>query len=295
MSPVHPAGAIGPADLVEAKAGRTVSLCIPARDEAATIGDIVAAARRALIEEVPLLDEIVVVDDGSTDRTASVAEAAGARVVATADAPPAVDLRPGKGEAMWRSLAASTGDVVVWIDGDLDPFDPLWPARLAAPLLLDDAVTFVKGRYRRLSDLPHAGGGRVTELVARPVLAMLHPALTAIAQPLGGEYAARRSSVLEVPFAGGYGVDLGLLIDVAERDGIDAIVEVDLGERRHRNRPLEQLSVQAAEVLHVALRRAGLVVESEPRLPLPVPPGATFEVRDRPPLASLLDRVETDP
>lgn len=288
----HPAGECSVAEIVAAKGDLTISLCIPARDEASTIGPIVAAVRRALVEDLALIDQIVVADDGSTDGTAEQARSAGAEVVTVATARPAVDERTGKGEAMWKSLAVSSGDLVVWVDGDLDQFDPRWPARLVAPLVSDPDISLVKGCYRRLSSNPSTGGGRVTELVARPALAMLHPRLAVIAQPLGGEYAARRTSLMEVPFAGGYGVDLGLLIDICERDGFESIAQVDLGERRHRNRPLEELSIQAAEVLHVALRRAGVAVEAPPTLPIPFAGGAPFETRDRPPLSTLLDHVD---
>ncbi len=292
MKPNHPAGALLLPDVAAAKGDVTISLCIPARDEASTIGPIVAAVRRRLVDDVPLIDQILVADDGSVDATAERARSAGAEVVTVATAPPALDTRAGKGEAMWKSLAGSSGDLVVWIDGDLDRFDPLWPARLVAPLLVDPTVCMVKGSYRRLSRHPVAGGGRVTELVARPALAMLHPSLATIAQPLGGEYAARRSSLIEVPFAGGYGVDLGLLIDICERDGIDAIAQVDLGERRHRNRPLEELTVQAAEVLHVALRRAGLAADAPTTLPGPAGSATDFETRDRPPLCAVTGAVD---
>lgn len=288
----HPAGERPVVEIAAAKGDLTISLCIPARDEASTIGPIVAAVRRALVEDMALIDEIVVADDGSTDGTPEQARSAGADVVTVATALPAVDERTGKGEAMWKSLAVSTGDLIVWVDGDLDQFDPRWPARLVAPLVFDPAISLVKGSYRRLSPHPTTGGGRVTELVARPVLAMLHPRLATIAQPLGGEYAARRSSLVDVPFAGGYGVDLGLLIDICERDGFESIAQVDLGERRHRNRPLEELSIQAAEVLHLALRRAGVAVDAPPTLPGPFASAATYETRDRPPLSSLFDQVD---
>lgn len=292
MRPYHPDGKRSVAKIAAAKGNLTISLCIPARDEASTIGPIVSAVRRALVDEVALIDQVLVADDGSTDGTSEQARSAGAEVLAVATAVPVLDQRPGKGEAMWKSLAVSTGDLVVWVDGDLDPFDARWPARLVAPLVFDQDVSLVKGSYRRLSPNPSTGGGRVTELVARPALAMLHPRLAGIAQPLGGEYAARRTSLVDVPFAGGYGVDLGLLIDICQRDGLESIAQVDLGERRHRNRPLEELSIQAAEVLHVALRRAGVAVDAPPTLPVPFASATTFETRDRPPLSSILDQAD---
>lgn len=261
----------------------SVSVCIPARDEEATVGPIVGSVHDALVSGLGLVDEIVVADDGSRDATARRAADAGARVVTVA-AEPGEAIRHGKGEAMWQALRASTGDVVVWIDADLRGFDPTWIGRLITPLLVDDAVTFVKGSYRRDGDEDGTGGGRVTELVARPVISLFHPVLGGIRQPLGGEYAGRRTTLEQVPFAGGYGVDLGLLIDIAHLDGIDAIAQVDLGVRSHRNRPVAELGVQAAEVLHVALRRGG-VAPDEPRpLLLPDAPARPVETRDRPPL-----------
>lgn len=274
--------------VVDAKAGTTISVCIPARNESATIGPIVAGLRRSLVEQAPLVDQVLVADDGSTDETATRARDAGAEIVSVADTVPALDPRPGKGEAMWTALAASTGDLVVWIDADLERFDPRWVARLVAPLLFDSRVSLVKGYYERVSASLAGGGGRVTELVARPVLSMFHPHLSPILQPLGGEYAARRSSLENVPFAGGYGVDLGLIIDVSRREGIAAIAQVDLGQRLHRNRPVAELAIQAAEVLHVALRRAGVAIDSAPTLFPTSPSPATYETRDRPPLISHL-------
>lgn len=283
MSSDHPAGLLGLDDVVRAKRGATVSVCIPARNEAATVGAIVGAIRRRLVDEVALVDQILVIDDGST-----------AEVARSVDLLPTMGARSGKGEAMWKSLAGSTGDVVVWIDADLEGFDPSWVTRLASPLLLDADVAFVKGHYTRLSEPQTSGGGRVTELVARPAIAMFHPQLSGIVQPLGGEYAGRRSVLEEVPFAGGYGVDLGLLIDISRQEGAEAIAQVDLGERRHRNRPLSELSVQAAEVLHVALRRAGVSTEAVPALTTPVGT-TTYETRDRPPLASVTELARLDP
>ena len=304
----------GDDDALDALARRrtsTVSVCIPARDEEATVGPIVGAVRSALVDAVGLVDEIVVADDGSTDATAREAAAAGARVVTVGpvderggpsdDRDPSDEgggtggpddpsdghaVRHGKGEAMWHALRASTGDLVVWLDADLEGFDPAWVGRLLAPLINDAGVTFVKGHYHRDAGVDGTGGGRVTELVARPAISTYHPVLGGIRQPLGGEYAGRRSTFERVPFAGGYGVDLGLLIDIARLDGIEAIAQVDLGVRTHRNRPVAHLGVQAAEVLHVALRRAGVAPADPPTLLRPDLGPAPIETRDRPPLVT---------
>jgi glucosyl-3-phosphoglycerate synthase len=219
-----------------------VSVVVPARNEAATVGAIVAA----LVAAGPRIAEVVVVDDGSHDATAAVAEAAGARVIRASSG-------PGKGQAMRQGLTEAKGDLVVFCDADLEDFHPSYATDLVAALVAHPDAKLAKGRYHRTGT-----GGRVNELVARPVLELLHPELAHIAQPLGGEYAAWRDVFEAVEFVDGYGVDLGLLLDIADRFGADAIVEVDLGVRTHRNRALHELRPQAREVLAVALDRAGI-------------------------------------
>lgn len=238
------------ADLVGRKAGRRVTLCLPARDEEATVGAIVATVRRRLCERHPLVDEILVVDDGSRDTTAATARLAGARVVSSGG--------QGKGQAMFAGLVAAEGDVVAYCDADVRPFRAAFVVGLLGPLLGDEPVGFVKGFYERPLGTRQGEGGRVTELVAKPLLRTLFPALAGFAQPLAGECAASRSVLEQVPFVRGYGVDIALLIDVAERLGVEAMAQVDLGRRVHRNRPLAQLGPQAEEILRTALARAGL-------------------------------------
>lgn len=274
--------------LVAAKGGTTVSVCIPAHEEERTVGDIVATIHRELVADAGLVDEIVVVDDHSTDRTAEVAADAGARVVAAADLLPGHGSGRGKGQALWKSLYAATGDVVVWCDADVEGFDPCFVTGLLGPLLTDPSLAFVKGYYQRPVDGHVRGGGRVTELVARPVLTLLFPHLADVVQPLSGEYGGRREVLEQVPFVENYGVDIALLIDIAGLVGVERLAQVDLGKRVHRNRPLHELSPMAAQVLQAALRRAApglvpdLAVLSPPELP-------TVEIayRERPPLASL--------
>jgi glucosyl-3-phosphoglycerate synthase len=255
-----PLGTPDPEDLLERKRalGTTISLCLPARDEEGTVGHIVGSARRRLVEQVPLLDEIVVMDDGSTDSTGDFAEEEGATVHRVAEVLPNVAAGAGKGNALWRSLAVTSGDVVVWIDADVHNFRPHFVTRLVEPLLASTDVGLVKAYYRRPLHGQPTGGGRVTELMARPVLCALFPHLAGIVQPLSGEYAGRREILEELPFVEGWGVEIGLLIDVAARHGVDAIAQCDLGTREHRNRPLEQLSAQAMAVLVTSLRRAGI-------------------------------------
>jgi glucosyl-3-phosphoglycerate synthase len=248
-----------PAPLVlAAKRGRTVSLCLPARDEATTVGRTVAAVREALVEALPIVDEILVIDDGSSDNTADVAAAAGARVVASVDVLPGYDDRNGKGQAMWKAVHAARGDVVVFCDADVEDFDPAFVLGLVGPLLTHDDVSLVKGFYDRPLMGRSGEGGRVTELMARPLIAVLHPHLADVAQPLSGECAAPRRVLESVPFVGGYGVDLGLLLDVTALYGNDSLVQTDLGVRIHRNRTLGELGPQALAVLQVGMARAGL-------------------------------------
>jgi glucosyl-3-phosphoglycerate synthase len=228
------------------KADRTVAVILPARNEAKTVGGIVRAVLAAHGDG--LVDEVLVVDSASTDDTAQVAALAGARVVA-AD-------RPGKGEAMWQGLAATTADLLVFLDADLERFDPRFVPALIGPLLADPTVAFVKGAYDRRTEADvTVGGGRVTELTARPLLAAFWPELGRIVQPLGGEYAARRDLLEQLPFRCGYGVDIGLLLDTDELLGADAIAQVDLQERFHSHSDLSALGRMAAEVLHTVIDR----------------------------------------
>lgn len=254
-------------ELVAVKAGRRVSVVLPALDEEETVGAIVAAILPLTTGADPLVDELVVVDSGSTDRTVERAAAAGARVVHRADVLPELAPLPGKGEVLWRSLAATSGDVICFLDSDLVDFDAAFVPALLGPLLTEPGVALVKGFYRRplriettqaTETFEGAGGGRVTELLARPLLAALRPELSGIVQPLGGEYAATRALLESVPFATGYGVEIGLLLDTHARLGLDALAQVNLGVRKHRNRSLLQLGVMSRQILAAALGRCGL-------------------------------------
>lgn len=283
-----PPGAFSVKQLLAAKArtGTTVSVCLPARDEEATVGAVVAAIHRTLVEAAPLVDEIVVVDDHSSDRTAEVAAAAGARVVDAASVLTDHGEGHGKGEALWKSVHESTGDLVVWVDADILDFDPYFIIGLLGPLLTDPGLHFVKGHYHR-PEADGVGGGRVTELLARPLLSQFFPEVTEVAQPLGGEYAGRRALLEQLPFVVGYGVDVALLIDAVRAVGIDGIAQVDLGVRHHRNRTLEDLGPQAVAVSQAILDRAGLRPPGPAVLRRPGRPPLPMAMHERPPLASL--------
>ena len=244
--------------VVAAKGGRTVSVCIPAHNEGLTVAQVVDAVRTPHLEELGgsgLVDEVIVVDDGSTDGTAAAAAGAGGRVVR-------LSRRLGKGGAMRAALDAAAGEVLVFLDADVENTTAAFVTRLLGPILVGQGdVALVKGYYERpIGGFP-TGGGRVTELLAKPLLEVLfpeHPGLRSVLQPLAGETAAPRWVLEKVGLAPGYGVEIGLLVDVVMRFGAGAVAQVDLGSRTHRNRSLVELRPQAVEVLRAALDRAAL-------------------------------------
>lgn len=233
----------------------TVSVCIPCKNEAETIGELVTTIRASLMGDDGLVDELVVIDDRSVDDTARLARDAGADVVHIEDVHDRYGVGRGKGNVLWASLLASHGDLVVWLDGDLTTFESSWVAGLVEPLVAHDDIALVKAASERPDD--EGGGGRTTELVARPLMSLYLPALTDLRQPLAGEYAVRRTVVETLPFVTGWGVEMALLIDIANTCGPDAIAQVDVGVRRHRHQSLTSLSVQAAEVMATVLGRVG--------------------------------------
>jgi glucosyl-3-phosphoglycerate synthase len=240
--------------------GLRISVGIPALNEAATVGRICRIIQRELMEKAPLVDELFVLDGDSVDETALHAEAAGARVVDCASLMPEIPVVRGKGESLWRSLTAFSGDIVVWVDADIRSFKPYMVTRIVAPLIIDSTIDFVKSFYARPIEIDGVllptGGGRVTELLARPLLALLFPELAGFVQPLAGEYAGRAEVLRRVPFFSGYSVEVGLLIDLLDAVGLDGMAQVDLGRRRHRNRPLKQLAPMAHAIAATILRRA---------------------------------------
>jgi glucosyl-3-phosphoglycerate synthase len=248
-------------ELLRAKGTTTVSLVVPARNEAATVGKVVGRVREALVDTIGFLDEVVVIDSDSTDETYAAAADAGAIVHRAAEIRPDLGTMPGKGEAMWKSLFVTTGDLIVFMDADLLDWDTHFVPGLLGPLLTDPGVELVKGYYERPyssgHDVAASEGGRVTELVARPLIAVLHPQLAGLIQPLAGEWAVRRSLFESLSVPTGYAVELAALIDTSARSGIDAIAQVDLGRRAHRHQSLRDLGGMATQILTAALIRAG--------------------------------------
>ncbi|MEK7285295.1 MAG: glucosyl-3-phosphoglycerate synthase, partial [Chloroflexota bacterium] len=249
--------------LVEAKErqGVRISVGLPALNEEATIGKVIRAVRSRLVERFPLVDEIVVIDSASEDRTREIARAEGIPVYVHQEILPECGAHRGKGEAMWKSLHVLTGDLVVWVDTDIANIHPKFVYGILGPLLLRPDIAFVKAFYQRPlrigEELQATGGGRVTELTARPILNLFFPELSGMVQPLSGEQGGRRSLLEQLPFFTGYGVETGLLIDTLQRLGIGAIAQVDMKQRIHRNQDLLALSKMAFEILQVALRRVG--------------------------------------
>ncbi|MEU3094224.1 glucosyl-3-phosphoglycerate synthase [Streptomyces sp. NPDC006967] len=285
--------------------GQTVSVVLPALNEEATVGEIVSAVRRDLVLGAPLVDEVVVVDSGSTDRTAEAAAAAGATVVHRDTILPRLPAVPGKGEVLWRSLLVTSGDIVCFIDADLREFSSDFVSGIVGPLLTESDVHLVKAMYDRpltVSDGRAAGtvaagqGGRVTELMARPLLNMHWPQLAGFVQPLGGEYAARRSLLEQLPFPVGYGVELGMLVDALHLVGLDALAQVDVGVRKHRHQDGQALGRMAAAIYRTAQLRLARGHLIRPSLTQFERTDTTFEPRtysidteERPPMTAIAE------
>ena len=241
------------------QAGLTVSLVLPALNEAETIGTIVSRVRRELIENHPLIDEMLVIDSDSTDNTREIAAGEGARVAIHSQVLARYGTNQGKGEALWKSLFETSGDIVVWADTDVRNWHPRMVYGTIGPLIAEERIQYVKGYYRRPivegGVLKEGGGGRVTELVARPLINLFYPELSGMIQPLSGEYAGRRSLLETIPFFTSYAVEIGHLIDVADRVGLDGLGQVDLERRIHRNQELPGLSRMSFVILQAVMKR----------------------------------------
>lgn len=242
------------------KKGVRISLCFPTLNEEATIGKEILVIRTELMDRHPLVDEIVVIDSSSKDKTRQVAERYGAKVFESKDILPKHGSHRGKGENLWKSLYALQGDLIVWVDADISNIAPKFVYGLIGPLLEDDAVGYVKGFYERpirsTSGIAPSGGGRVTEILVRPIFSLFYPELARLVQPLSGEYAGRRSLLERLSFSVGYGVELGHLIDIYHQFGIGALAQVDLDLRIHRNQTTEALGRMSYGILNTFLDRA---------------------------------------
>ena len=241
------------------KQNLTISLGLPALNEAETIGNIARTIKHKLFDEYPLLDEIVLIDSDSSDDTVKIAADIGISVHAHKDILPQHGTFRGKGEALWKSLFVLKGDIIAWVDTDIRNFYPGFVYGLLGPLLREPEIQYVKGFYRRPikaeGKLVSEGGGRVTELTVRPLFNLFYPELSGMIQPLAGEYAGRRTALERMPFFTGYGVETGLLIDLFNEIGLNAIAQVDLEERVHRNQSLASLSQMSFAIIQVVMQR----------------------------------------
>lgn len=291
----------------------TISLGLPALNEEETIGDILEQLLKTLVHDAPLIDEIVLIDSRSTDRTCQIAESLGVPVYVHQEILPQYGAFTGKGEALWKSLHVLRGDIIAWCDTDIKNFHPRFVYGVIGPLLREPRLAYCKGFYRRPiqfgEQVAATGGGRVTELTARPLLNLFYPELSGMVQPLSGEYAGRRSALEQVPFFTGYGVETGLLIDLLEQQGLGALAQVDLQQRIHRNQELVPLSKMAFAITQVVVQR----MEQRQRVHLLEPVNQTMklityaegggfhlelrEIRDheRPPIATLPEYRQAHP
>jgi len=291
------------------KHGTTISAVLPTLNEAATIGPIVRMARRELIEKFALLDELVVIDSESDDDTRRIAADEGARVIVHSEVLPRYGSYRGKGEALWKSLYATSGDLIAWSDTDIVDWHPRFIYGTLGPLLAEPKIGYVKAYYQRPivegGVLKEGGGGRVTELVARPLINLFFPELSGFIQPLAGEYAGRRVHLEQIPFFTGYAVEIGHLIDLAERLDLAGLGQVDLDIRIHRNQELEGLSKMSFVILQAVMKRleerrkARLFAElgSSIKLPRSGPNHLSLEVIDladqeRPPMIRIPEYAE---
>jgi glucosyl-3-phosphoglycerate synthase len=239
--------------------GLSISLALPALNEQETVGNVIQTIKESLVKAAPLLDEIVLIDSNSEDRTRAIAQRLDIPIHIHQEVLPNYGSRGGKGEALWKSLYCTRGDILIWLDTDIVNIHPRFAYGLIGPLLLRSDIQFVKGFYRRplrVGDKVQAGGGgRVTELTARPLLNLFYPELSGVIQPLSGEYGGTRAALEQLSFFSGYGVEIGLLIDMMDKFGLKAIAQVDLQERIHHNQPLEALSKMSFAIIQAVMQK----------------------------------------
>ena len=258
---------------VKAEKGLTISLCLPTLNEEKTIGKEIVILRSELMTRFPLIDEIVVVDSGSTDRTGDVARAFGASFYRADDILPELGPRRGKGENLWKALYITRGEIIVYLDADIKNIHHRFAYGLIGPLVLNDRIRYAKAFYDRpiatgKNIMRPTGGGRVTELVIRPLFSIYFPELTQILQPLSGEYAAHRDILEQVPFPIGYGIETSLILDICQRWGMDVICQVDLEKRIHRNQDTKALGKMAFVVMRTFFRRLNRLGALSPGAPM---------------------------
>jgi glucosyl-3-phosphoglycerate synthase len=245
--------------LVALKRTQRISVCIPTLNEAETIGEIITKIHTELVVQHHLVDEILVIDSGSTDLTREIATAAGASVYRSAEIMASAGTHLGKGENLWKALHVATGDLICYVDGDISDYHSGSVTGLVGPLLSDDSLDYIKAYYERplaYGDEAHStGGGRVSEILIRPLISLFYPELAGILQPLSGEYAARRSTLATLPYPIGYGVEIAHLIDLAQAGKIHQIAQTDLVRRTHRNRDDQELGQMSFAILQVIFRR----------------------------------------
>lgn len=264
--------------LVELKKeqGVTISVCLPTLNVRSTVGAILRVLRMELVERFPLIDQLAIIDSRSTDGTLNVAKAERAEIFFDDEILPEVGQESGKGEALWKSIYALTGDIIVWVDSDIENFHPRFVYGLVGPLLSEPGISYVKAFYRRPLKSGEVsqpeGGGRVTELLVRPALNLFYPEVAGLIQPLSGEYAGRRSVLESVPFLTGYGVETGLVIDICNRFGVDSIAQVDLEVREHHNQSLEALSKMSFGIMQGLFKR----LDEDGKIDLKAEPGTVY-------------------
>lgn len=289
--------------------GYSISLAFPALNEEATIGKAIQTVRDECVHRYPLLDQIAVIDSGSTDRTTEIAEAAGVEVYSSDDYLKEHGYYPGKGENLWKSLYILSGDIILWLDADIKNIHPRFVYGLIGPLLHHDNIKFVKAYYQRPLQIPgeehEFGGGRVTEILVRPLYSCFFPELARVFQPCSGECAGRRELLEQLPFAAGYGIETGMLIDIYTRYGPEVIAQVNLDLRIHRNQPANTLGKMGFEILHTFISRleglnriqlndplyeAYRMLQCGPDLYETTP--ASVQVNERPPMSTIPEYQE---